>query len=122
MDYGNDFNADPIAENFQHAKICVLTDKPGRLYLETNKNRRAFGNFWVPDKAIIFKGSSITFSFPCVRILTAFLLQTSVESLRANASFKNPFKKHLIRGPSVTLHYRQRLSLCQQVPEVRHLL
>jgi hypothetical protein len=67
--YGGDFSVEPI-ENFQHAKICVLTDKPGRVFLETDKNRRAFGNLWVPDKAIIFKGSSITFYFPC--FLTAF--------------------------------------------------
>ena len=116
--YGGDFSVDPI-ENFQHDKICVLTDKPGRVFLETDKNRRAIGNFWVPDKAIIFKGLSITFSLHC--FLTAFL-QTSVESLRANVSFKNPFKKHLIyHGISVTLHYRQRLSLSLQVPAVRQL-
>jgi hypothetical protein len=58
--YVGDFKTDPI-DNFQHAKICVLTDKPGRLYLETDQNSRAFGNVWVPNDAIIFKGSRITF-------------------------------------------------------------
>jgi hypothetical protein len=61
--YMGEFRTDPI-ENFQHPKICVLTDKPGRVFLETVKNTRAFGNVWVPNDAIIFKGSSITISFP----------------------------------------------------------
>ena len=57
------FRTDPI-ENFQHPKICVLTDKPGRMFLETDRKTcttRAFGNVWVPNDAIILKGSSITF-------------------------------------------------------------
>ncbi|KAH9966990.1 hypothetical protein BJV74DRAFT_284201 [Russula compacta] len=48
------FRADPI-DHFQHAKICVLTDKPGRVFLETDQKARAFGNLWVPNEAIIFK-------------------------------------------------------------------
>lgn len=61
--YVGGFRTDPI-EDFQHAKICVLTDKPGRVFLETDKNTtRAFGNVWVPNDAIIFKGSSSTFMF-----------------------------------------------------------
>jgi hypothetical protein len=62
-EYVGEFRTDPI-ENFQHAKICVLTDKPGRVFLGGEKNTRAFGNIWVPNEAIIFKGSSITFPFP----------------------------------------------------------
>jgi hypothetical protein len=43
----------------------VLTDRPGRVYLESDHNPRAFGNFWLPNDAIIFKGSSLTlFPFP----------------------------------------------------------
>ena len=61
--YVGEFRTDPV-ENFQHAKICVLTDKPGRVFLETDRDTtRAFGNVWIPNKAIILKGSS-TFSFP----------------------------------------------------------
>jgi hypothetical protein len=56
-----EFKTDPI-DNFQHKKICVLTDKPGRVFLETDQSARAFGNVWVPKDAIIFKGSRITFS------------------------------------------------------------
>ena len=69
--YVGEFRTDPV-ENFQHAKICVLTDKPGRVFLETDRDTtRAFGNVWIPNKAIILKGSS-TCSFPSL-FLTAFL-------------------------------------------------
>jgi hypothetical protein len=54
--YVGDFKTNPI-DNFYHAKICVLTDKPGRVYLETDQTTRAFGNVWVPNDAMIFKGS-----------------------------------------------------------------
>jgi len=57
--YVGDFKTDPI-DSFQDAKICVLTDKPGRVFLETDQNSRAFGNVWVPKDAMIFKGSRIT--------------------------------------------------------------
>ncbi|KAH8991434.1 hypothetical protein EDB86DRAFT_1603766 [Lactarius hatsudake] len=33
----------------------VLTDERSRVFLETDERTRAFGNFWVPDEAIIFK-------------------------------------------------------------------
>ena len=56
--YEGQFQADPI-ETFQQEKISVLTDNPrltGRVFLETIEKKRAFGNVWVPKKAIIFKG------------------------------------------------------------------
>ena len=56
-----DFKTDPI-DSFQDAKICVLTDQPGRIFLETDQNSRAFGNVWVPNDAMIFKGSRIALS------------------------------------------------------------
>jgi hypothetical protein len=58
-EYEGRFRADPI-ETFHHDKISVLTDNPGltgRVFLETAKEKRAFGNVWVPREAIIFKGS-----------------------------------------------------------------
>jgi len=58
--YVGKFRIDPT-EDYQHPKICVLTDRPGRVFLETDKNTRAFGNVWVPNKAIILKGSLIPF-------------------------------------------------------------
>jgi hypothetical protein len=57
--YEGRFRKDPV-ETFQKEKISVLTDNPdltGRLFLETPKDKRAFGNVWVPKEAIIFKGS-----------------------------------------------------------------
>jgi hypothetical protein len=62
--YDGKFKADPI-EDFKHARIRVITDKPGRIFLKTPKHTRAFGNVWhVPDNnAIIFKGSSMQFLF-----------------------------------------------------------
>ena len=67
--YEGQFRTDPI-ETFYHAKISVLTDNPlqtGRVFLETDKRKWAFGNVWVPKDAIIFKGSFILF---CVPFLT----------------------------------------------------
>lgn len=48
---------DPIYDHqHQPPRICVLTDKPGRVFLNAIPHTRAFGNIWRPDKAIIFKG------------------------------------------------------------------
>jgi hypothetical protein len=57
--YEGQFRTDPV-ETFHHDKISVLTDNAGltgRVFLETAKEKRAFGNVWVPKEAIIFKGS-----------------------------------------------------------------
>lgn len=63
--YNGQFRTSPI-DTFYHDKIRVLTDNPhltGRVFLETSKGKRAFGNVWVPKEAIIFKGS-YHFAFP----------------------------------------------------------
>lgn len=70
--YEDDFQRDPI-EQFLDAlgdskgdsldqdtpkpkpKISVLTNRQGRIYLESGQGSRAFGNVWCPQKAIIFK-------------------------------------------------------------------
>ena len=63
QEYGDYFRGDPI-DNFLDTpgnKIVVLTDREGRIYLETGQAPRAFGNVWCPQgpqKSIIFKGSS----------------------------------------------------------------
>lgn len=62
--YGVDFEIYPIGDlkYEKPAKINVLTDKlglTGRVFLETAKKTRAFGNVWVPKKAIIFKGACL---------------------------------------------------------------
>jgi hypothetical protein len=83
-EYKGTFRRDPI-ETFDLEEVNVLTDNsgPGRVFLETAKETRAFGNVWVPKDAIIFKGSSLFFE-PISRLLTP--CQTSVESLRVKTS------------------------------------
>jgi hypothetical protein len=89
-DYGGQFRNDPIEDVQLEKKISVLTDNPspaGRVYLDTAQNTRAFGNIWVPKKAIIFKGStpSVISYFP--RLI---YFQTSVESSRVKGSSERP--------------------------------
>ncbi|KAH9058141.1 hypothetical protein EDB87DRAFT_1744395 [Lactarius vividus] len=68
-DYHDKFTMEPI-ENFHDAtEIWVLTDKQSRVFLEAGEKKRVFGNFWVPDKAIIFKG-------PFVVLLRRFPIPT----------------------------------------------
>ena len=62
-DYSDEFTTDPI-EKFWDATldatdIWVLTHERSRVFLETDNKKRAFGNFWVPDEAIIFKGPRV---------------------------------------------------------------
>jgi hypothetical protein len=57
-EYGGDFRIEPI-EHFPHRRAHVLTNSPGRIFLETAQHKRAFGNAWVPKNAIIFKGSRL---------------------------------------------------------------
>ncbi|KAH9978325.1 hypothetical protein BJV74DRAFT_141402 [Russula compacta] len=55
--YGCDFRCDPIY-TFEHSTIMVLTDNlgpAGRVFLDGDQKTRAFGNVWVPNRAIIFK-------------------------------------------------------------------
>lgn len=57
--YGDKFSWEPI-ETYLHKRISVLTDNlghAGRVFLKTAKKSRAFGNVWVPKKALIFKGT-----------------------------------------------------------------
>jgi hypothetical protein len=64
QEYGDEFQSDPI-ENFLNTPkhtVFVLTHREGRVYLESGKDPRAFGNVWCPQRAIIFKGLSLAFS------------------------------------------------------------
>jgi hypothetical protein len=69
-EYGGKFRTYPI-ETFLHTsatRFHVLTDNPGptgRVFLETAHDKRAFGNVWIPNKAIIFKGSPLSVIFSC---------------------------------------------------------
>ncbi|KAH9955996.1 hypothetical protein BC827DRAFT_1271203 [Russula dissimulans] len=53
--YRDDFQREPTEDFSGSAGIFVLTDRPGRVYLESDQNARAFGNVWAPSKAMIFK-------------------------------------------------------------------
>jgi hypothetical protein len=116
--YGGEFRIDPIEletePNNSHRKthekidqeIDVLTDNSGRVYLETDRQKRAFGNVWALKKAIIFKGSSLSF-FPFSRPLTS--CQMSVENSRAKNSSGLPLKAYPTYGVLKSLHYLPRL-------------
>ncbi|KAH9051166.1 hypothetical protein EDB83DRAFT_2398339 [Lactarius deliciosus] len=55
-EYSDEFTSDPIVKFWDATdEIWVLTDERSRVFLETDKRTRAFGNFWVPDEAIILK-------------------------------------------------------------------
>jgi hypothetical protein len=119
--YEDDFQCDPI-EHFldvlgdskgdsldmprSRPKIYVLTDRQGRICLESGRRSRAFGNVWCPQKAIIFKGSSLTFS-----TFAAFdILQMSAESSRVKRSSARPLKA------SLTCSIVKSLLLHRQIP------
>ena len=67
--YGGEFRMDPI-ETFRHERISVLVDNPkhaGRVFLEAAGKMWTFGNVWVSNGRIIFKGSffyRVLFSLP----------------------------------------------------------
>jgi hypothetical protein len=58
--HNSNIQADPIEDFHNVNQVWVLTDKPGRVYLQgdlaTPQSDRVFGNVWVPNHAIIFKG------------------------------------------------------------------
>ena len=110
--YGGNFQIAPIGD-FLHlhseSRIHVLTDNPGRrVYLETAQNTRAFGNVWVANNAIIFKGSILSvISFS--QSLTSEKM--SVESSRVKVSLERPFRTRptcgVLRNPWDVLPLRQ---------------
>ena len=57
--YGGEFRMKPTL-TFQHERISVLIDSSGhagRVFLEAAGSTRAFGNVWVVNDVIVFKGS-----------------------------------------------------------------
>jgi hypothetical protein len=59
--YGTRFQADSIHDFEDVDKVYVLTDTTRRVYLETPQKTRSFGNFWVLNGTILFKGVCPTF-------------------------------------------------------------
>jgi hypothetical protein len=57
--YGGEFRLNPI-QTFRYEGVSVLIDNrdhAGRVFLETARVVRAFGNAWEVNDTIIFKGS-----------------------------------------------------------------
>jgi hypothetical protein len=72
----NNFTTDPTEHFLDADDIYVLTNKPGRVYLESNRNSRAFDNVWTANEIYIFKGHCLAFLlFPLLKYF-----QTSMES------------------------------------------
>lgn len=65
--YGGEFRMNPI-QTFGYSKgVSVLIDNPehaGRVFLETAREVRAFGNVWDVNDTIVFKGSWLFMGFP----------------------------------------------------------
>jgi hypothetical protein len=65
--YGGEFRKNPI-QTFRYKSVSVLVDNPehaGRVFLETAREVRAFGNAWETNDTIIFKGSWLFMIFFC---------------------------------------------------------
>jgi hypothetical protein len=58
-EYSGDFENEPIENFWDATEIWVLTDDRSPVFLEADNKKRAFGNFWVPAEAIIFKGQHV---------------------------------------------------------------
>ncbi len=54
------FNFFPIKDSAkqwrEHRTIYVLVDRPGRVFLESKSINRSFGNVWMMNDFLIFKG------------------------------------------------------------------
>jgi len=75
-----EFNATATQENWHayHTEpICVLTNTPGRVYLELCRNPRAFDNVWNANGTLIFKSMCLAFRFV---LYFDIFFQASVES------------------------------------------
>ena len=94
--YEGKFRMKPV-KIIQHEVISVLVDNPGhagRVYIETAREVRVFGNAWDTNDTIIFKGSCILYFFPP----SLTLCQTSVEVLRVKALLRKPSKVYPTYG------------------------
>jgi hypothetical protein len=110
-EYGAKFRTEPIETYLHrpHAKIHVLADNPSpmnRVYLETSQNTRAFGNIWIPNKAIIFKGSSLSrrsFSPKFSNIFSDVCGRLESESI-VGAGIQDTFEiRYTVESPNFTI-------------------
>jgi len=70
-DKWGEFTADATEENLHNYNptnpICVLTNIPGRVFLELCRDPRAFDNVWDKNGTLIFKSNCL--SFRCFLLL-----------------------------------------------------
>lgn len=89
--YQDGFTTGPMIDDYQHADtFYVLTNKPGRVFLEFGRNSRAFDNVWHANGILIFKSRCLVFLLFSSPLLKSF--QVSVESSRMKIQSENPFK------------------------------
>lgn len=70
--------------------INVLTNKPGRVFLEFGEKSRAFDNVWQHDGIFIFKSWCLVLLFFSSSLLIS--LQASVEGSSVNVYSEHSFK------------------------------
>ena len=95
--YQDGFTTGPMIDDYQHADtFYVLTNKPGRVFLEFGRNSRAFDNVWHANGILIFKSRCLVFLLFSSPLLTSS--KVSVESSRMKVQFENPFKAWPVSG------------------------
>ena len=109
--YDPRFTTDPMCYYQDVDDIYVLTNKPGRVFLECGEKSRAFDNVWRTNGIFIFKGRRMAFSFLLSLLLTSF--QTFVESSMVKVSSEHSFKESLANGVAYCLLGRRFGYLCR---------
>jgi hypothetical protein len=117
--YGGNFRMEPIG-TFQHERVSVLVDKPnhaGQIFLETARETRVFGNVWVPNETIIFKGSCLLCCFSlsdalldvCGNLVGESIVEAAINGIPNIWSFEEPLRRPLAshspnqNSPSLTV-------------------
>ena len=71
--YLDGFTTGPMIDDYQRAEtFYVLTNKPGRVYLEFGRKSRAFDNVWKTNGILIFKSWCPVFLIFSSPLLTSF--------------------------------------------------
>ena len=103
--YEGNFRMEPIG-TFQQERVSVLIDNPnhaGQVFLETERETRTFGNVWIPNETIIFKGSCLIccFSFSdtlldvCGRLVGESIVEAAINGIPNIWSFEEPLRRPL---------------------------
>lgn len=103
--YEGNFRMEPIG-TFQQERVSVLIDNPnhaGQVFLETERETRTFGNVWIPNETIIFKGSCLIccFSFSdtlldvCGRLVGESIVEAAINGIPNIWFFEEPLRRPL---------------------------